>query len=54
MPVTKPKTRAPVGLSIKISMKRTSGGHHDSHALNDVVDLNFDGMSCEVCGLHHI
>ena len=52
MPETDPETRSPA--SIKIPTKRTSGGHHDCHALNDaftktkkiVVDLNFDDISC--------
>ena len=50
MPVTGPKTRSPS--SIKIPTKRTSGGHHDCHALNDaftkkrVAHLNFDDISC--------
>ena len=59
MPVTDPKTRSLA--SNKIPTKRTSGGHHDFYALNDaftknlyVVDLNFEDMPCEICGLCHI
>ena len=38
MPVTGPKTRSPS--NIKIPTKRTSGGHHVYHALDDAFTKN--------------
>ena len=38
VPVTGPKSRSPS--SIKIPTKRTSGGHHVYHALNNAITKN--------------